>query len=125
MYICYDEHVAPISCNTTVSTQKTFWEGKFTGEENFTLGELSDVNMKNCGRHNVRKHREIKGSDKYVTLEILLKFGSLYKTRITYSDPKYNFGKIRKGVDYLSGSKGQSRAKEIQKCKVYHLEMSL
>ena len=48
------------------STRKTFWEEKFTGEEKL----FSDVNMKNCGRHNVRKHREIKGSDKYVTLDI-------------------------------------------------------
>ena len=61
------------------STRKTFWE------EKFTLGEFSAVNMKNCGRRNVRKQREIKGSDKYVTLDISLKFGSLEKMRITYS----------------------------------------
>ena len=67
-----------------------FWEEKFTGEEKFKLGEFSAVNMKNCGCHNVRKHIEIKGSDKYVTLDISLKFGILYKTRITYSDPKDN-----------------------------------
>ena len=65
------------------STWKTFWEEKFTGEENFTLGELSDVNMKNCGRRNVRKHRDIKGSDKYSTLDILLKFYILENMRIT------------------------------------------
>ena len=47
-------------------TQKTFWEEKFTGEEKLFLA----VNMKNCGRLNVRKHREIKGSDKYVNLYI-------------------------------------------------------
>ena len=46
------------------STQKTLWEEKFTGKEIFFLA----VNMKNCGRRNVRKHKEIKGSDKYVTL---------------------------------------------------------
>ena len=34
--------------------------------------------MKNCGRHNVRKYREIKGNDKYVTLDISLKFDSLH-----------------------------------------------
>ena len=49
------------------STWKTFWEEKFTCEEKFTLGEFTAVNMKHCGRCNVRKHREIKGSDKYVT----------------------------------------------------------
>ena len=35
-------------------TWKTLWEERFTGEEKFTLGEFSDVNMKNCGCHNVR-----------------------------------------------------------------------
>ena len=34
------------------STRKKFWEKKFTGEEKFTA-----VNMKKCGRLNVRKHR--------------------------------------------------------------------
>ena len=59
------------------STQKIFWEEKFTGEEKL----FSAVNMNNCGRHNVRKHRDIKGSDKYVTLDISLKFESLDKKK--------------------------------------------
>ena len=57
------------------------------GEENFTLGEFTALNMKNCGRRNVRKHIEIKDSGKYITLDISLKFGSLYDMRITSSDP--------------------------------------
>ena len=44
--------------------------------------------MKNCGRHNVRKHKEIKGSDKHVTLDILLKCDSLDKMKITSSESK-------------------------------------
>ena len=48
------------------SNWKTLWEGKFTGEEKL----LSAVNMKNYGRHNGRKQKKIKGSDKYVTLDI-------------------------------------------------------
>ena len=52
------------------STRKKFWEENFTIEENFILGEFSAVNMKNCGRRNVRKHIEIKGSDKYITFNI-------------------------------------------------------
>ena len=67
------------------STQKNFWDEKFRGEEIFEIGKFSDVNMKNCGCHNVRKHREIKGSDRYVTLDISLKFDSLDKMRITSS----------------------------------------
>ena len=60
--------VTPPSIYHGLSTRKTLWEEKFTSEEKFTLGELSAVNMKNCVRQNVRKHREIKGSYKYVTL---------------------------------------------------------
>ena len=41
------------------SNWKTFWEEIFTGEKKF----FPAVNTKNCGRCNVRKHREIKGSD--------------------------------------------------------------
>ena len=70
------------------STRKKFWEERFTGEENFTLGELSAVNMKNYGHPNVIKHRDIKGSENYVTLEISLKFGSLDKMKITSSESK-------------------------------------
>ena len=44
--------------------------------------------MKICGRPNVRKHREIKDGENYITLDISLKFGSLEKMKITYSDPK-------------------------------------
>ena len=66
------------------STRKKFWEEKFTGEEKL----FSAVNIKNCGRRNVRKHREIKGNDNYVTLDISLKFYSLDKMKITSSESK-------------------------------------
>ena len=60
------------------------------------------MNMKNCGRQNVRKHREIKGSDNYIILNKLLKFGSLDKMRITYSESKDNLGISVKGlITYL------------------------
>ena len=73
------------------STWKTFCEKKITGEEKFTLGEFSAVNMKNCGHSHFRKHIEIKGSNKCVTLGISLKFGSLDKIRIISSEQKDNF----------------------------------
>ena len=72
------------------STRKMFWEETFTGEEKFTLGEFTDVNMKKYGCRNVSKHREIKDSDKYITLDISLKFGSLENIIITYLEPKDN-----------------------------------
>ena len=66
--------VTPLSIYHGCSARKAFWE------ENFT-----PVSMKKCGRCNVRKHREIKDGEKYITLEITLDFGSLYKMKITYS----------------------------------------
>ena len=46
------------------------------------------MNIKNYGCYNVRKPREIKDGEKYITLEIPLKFGILYKMKITSSEPK-------------------------------------
>ena len=57
--------VTPLSIYHGCSTRKRFWEENFTGKENLFLA----VDMKNCGRRNVRKHKEIRGSDKYVTLK--------------------------------------------------------
>ena len=75
------EVVTPPSIYHGCFTQKTLSEEKFAGE-----GKLfSAVNMKNFNRRNVKKHREIKGSDKYVTLDISLKFDRLDKMKITYS----------------------------------------
>ena len=54
--------------------------------------------MKNCGRHNVRKHREIKGSDKYVTLDISLKFDSLDNMKIKSSESKEKLEISGKGL---------------------------
>ena len=80
------EVVAPPSIYHCCSTQKTFWEGKCTGDEKL----FSAANVKNCVRRNVRKHREIKGSDKYVTLDISLKFDNMDKMKITSSESKEN-----------------------------------
>ena len=67
------------------------------------------MNMKHCGRRNVRKHIEIKGSDKYVTLDISLKFYSLDKMRITYSESKVNLGRSVKGLITSLGIKAKTR----------------
>ena len=52
------------------STQKMLWE------ENFM-----QVNMKNGGRRNVMKHRDIKNGKQYIALDISLKFGYLDKMK--------------------------------------------
>ena len=49
---------------TTSSESKV--EENFTGKQDL----FESMNMKNCGRRKVRKHKEIKGSDKCVTLNI-------------------------------------------------------
>ena len=58
--------VTPPSIYHGCSTWKTFCEEKFTGKQDL----FRSVNMKNCGCRKVRKHKEIKGSDKCVTLNI-------------------------------------------------------
>ena len=76
------EVVTPLSIYHGCSTQKTLWDGKFTGKGTLFLS----VNMKNCGHIRVRKHKEIKGSDKYDTFEISSKFDSMDKTKTTSSE---------------------------------------
>ena len=108
--------VTPPSNYHIFSTSKTFWEGKFTDE-----GKLfSAVNMKNCGRSNVGKHRDIKGSDKYVTLEIWLKFDSMDKMKITSSESKDNLVRSVKGLITSLGFKAKVRLHKYKKGKVCH-----
>ena len=66
------------------STRKTFWEGKFTGKKDL----FQSVNIKNCGRRKVRKHKEIKGSAKIVTLNVSEKFDSMKNIETTSSESK-------------------------------------
>ena len=56
------------------------------------------MNMKNCGHCKVRKHKEIKGSDKIVSLNISAKFGSLNKMETTSSESKGKLGRSGKGL---------------------------
>ena len=83
----------------------------------FTLGEFTAVNMKNCGCRNVSKHIEIKGSDTYITLYILLKFGSMYKTRISSSEPKNNLGRSGKGLITSLSLKAKTRPKKHKRAR--------
>ena len=82
--------VTPPSIYHGCSTRKTFWEEKFTGKQDF----FQSVSMKNCGRCKVRKHKDIKGSEKcstlniYEILNISDKFDSLNKMETTSSDSK-------------------------------------
>ena len=52
--------VGPPSIYHGYSTWKTFWEENFTGKKQ---DSFEPVNMRNCGKRNFRKHREIKDRD--------------------------------------------------------------
>ena len=106
------EVVTPLSIYHGCSTRNMFWEENFTAEEKFTLGEFSAVNMKKCGCRYVREHRYIKGSDKYVTLYISLKFDSLGKTRIKSSESKEKLGRSGKGLITSLVTKAKTRPKK-------------
>ena len=93
------------------STRRTLWE------ENFTLGEFTAVNTKNFGLHNVRKHRDIKNGDKYITLDISLKFGSLDKVKTTSSEPKDCMRRSGKGLITSLGLKDNLRSKKDKKAR--------
>ena len=54
--------------------------------------------MKNGGRCKVRKHKEIKGSHKIVTLDISAKFDSLNNMKTTSSESKVKLGISGKGL---------------------------
>ena len=108
--------VTPPSIYHGCSTWKTFREKKFTGKENLFLA----VEMKNCGRRNVRKHKEIRGSDKYTTLDISSKFDSLNKMEITSLESKGRLERSGKGLITSLGFKTKARFARIQKGKVCH-----
>ena len=96
LYSCHDINmkflvvVTPPSIYHGCSTQKTFWEEKFTGKQYL----FEPVNMRNCDNRSFRKQKEIKGSDKSVTLNIYEilniseKFDNLIKMETTSSESK-------------------------------------
>ena len=75
------------------------------------------MNMKKIGFGNDRKHREIKGSDKYVTLDIFLKYDSLENIKITYLESKDNLGISGKGLLTSLGLKAKARPKKYKKAR--------
>ena len=97
--------VTPTSIYHGCSTQRTFWEEKFTGYEKL----FSALNMKNCGCRNVRKHKEIKGSYKYVTLDISSKFDSMDKMKIISSESKLKLERSGKGLITSLGFKTKAK----------------
>ena len=77
------------------------------------------VNMKICGRRKVRKHKEIRVSDKCVTLNISEKFDSLNNMETTSSESKGKLGISGKGVVTALALKTKAMSKN-KKGKVCH-----
>ena len=105
--------VTPPSIYHGFSTQKTFWEENFTGKKDL----FQSVNMKNCGRCKVRKHKNIQGSDKYVTLEISSKFDSLNKMETTSSESKVELEGSGKGLVTALDLKTKATSKKYKKAR--------
>ena len=105
--------VTPPSIYHGCSTWKTFWEA---GKESLFLS----VNMKNCGSRNFRKQKDIRGSDKYVTLDIVSKFDSREKMKITSSESKVKLERSGKGLITSLCFKTKASFAKIQKGKVCH-----
>ena len=85
--------VTPPSIYHGFSNQKMFWEGKFTGKEDL----FQSANTKNCGLRKVRKHKDIKGSDKIVTLNVSAKFDSMNNMKTTSSESKGKWRRSGRG----------------------------
>ena len=105
--------VTPTSIYHGCFTQKTFWEEKFTGKQVLFLS----VNMKSCGHQKVRKHNEIKGSYKIVTLDISTKFESLNKMKTTSSYSKRILKRSGKGLVTALDFKIKVRSQKYKKAR--------
>ena len=82
---------------------------------------FESVNMKNCGRRKVRKHKEIKGSDKCVTLNIYEilniseKFDSLNKMETISSESKVELERSGKGLVTALALNTKARLKKTKR----------
>ena len=73
--------------------------------------------MKNGGRRNVRKHKEIKDSDKYVNLDISSKFDSLDKMKTTSSESEGKLERSGKRLVTSLGFKTKVRSQKYKKAR--------
>ena len=119
--------VTPPSIYHGCSTQKTFWEGKFTGKKVL----FDSVNMNNCCRRKVRKHKDIKGSDKCVTMNIYdivnisEKFDDLNNMETTSSESKVELERSGKGLVITLALKAKGRSKKYIKARYAIVNFSM
>ena len=102
------------------SIAKMFWEENFTGKNQDLI---ESVNMRNCGQRNVRKHKEIKGSDKCVTLNmyeflnISEKFDNLDKMDTTSTESKVKMEGSGKWLVTALALKTKARSNKYKKAR--------
>ena len=116
--------VTPPSLYHGYSTWKTFWEKIFTGKKKDLF---EPVNMRNRGKRNCRKHREIKDSDERITLkayenmyEILKfseKFDNLDKMETTSSESKVKMEGSGKWLVTALDLKTKARSTKYKKAR--------
>ena len=75
------------------------------------------VNMKYCGRRKVRKHKQIKGGDKIVRLDISSKFDSLKKIKTASSESKEKLERSGKGLVTALAFKIKVRLQKYKKAR--------
>ena len=76
--------------------------------------------MNSCVCQNVRKHREIKNGEICIALDISLKYGCLDKMEITFSEKKYDQGRLEKQLIKSLGLNTIEKSKKKKKGKVCH-----
>ena len=113
--------VNPPSIYHGCSTRKTFWEEKFTGKKQDLF---EPVNIRNCGKRNFRKHREIKDSDERVTYENMYeilkfseKFDNLDKMKTTSSESKVKMEGSGKWLVTTLALKTKARSTKYKKAR--------
>ena len=78
---------------------------------------FQSVNTKNCGCRKVRKHKEIKNSDKIVTLDISAKFDGLKNMETTSSESKGKLERSGKGLVTALAFKTKVRSPKYKKAR--------
>ena len=78
---------------------------------------FQSVNMKNCGRRKVRKHKEIKGIDNIFTLNVSANLDSLNKIETTSSESKIKLGRSGKGLVTALDLKTKVRSQKYKNAK--------
>ena len=96
--------INPLSIYYSGSTRKKFWE------EN-----LTPVTTRSCGRHNVRKLKEIKNVEQYTNSEISLKLDFMDNMEVTFSGSRNYVGRTVKGLNNSLTLRIRRRSNKKQK----------